>query len=46
VGSLAALPLSAWALVRITRIESPMPTVLAMLTMLVGQGAAWTYLAA
>lgn len=44
--SVAALPVSLWALWRITRVESPLPAVLAMLTMIAAQGAAWVYLAA
>ena len=45
ISSAAALPVSLWALWRITRVESPLPAVLAMLTMIVAQGAAWVYLA-
>ena len=45
VSSAAALPVSLWALWRITRVESPLPAVLAMLTMIVAQGVVWIYLA-
>lgn len=39
--SLLALPLSAWGLVRLTRNPAPLPSVLAMVTMVVAQGIAW-----
>lgn len=45
VASLAALPLSVWAVVRIARVERPLPGVLAMVTFLLAQGGAWTVLA-
>lgn len=45
VASLVALPLSVWALTRITRTERPLPGVLAMVTFLLAQGAAWTTVA-
>jgi 1,4-dihydroxy-2-naphthoate octaprenyltransferase len=45
LASLVALPLSVWAVVRIARVERPLPGVLAMLTFLLTQGAAWTALA-
>lgn len=46
LASLVALPLSVWALTRITRADRPLPGVLAMVTFLLSQGAAWTVVAA
>lgn len=42
VASLASLPLSLWGLHRLTRTSSPLPSVLAMVVMVLAQGAAWT----
>lgn len=45
VATLAGLPFSVWALLRLTRAPAPLPAVLAMVVVLVSQGAAWTWLA-
>lgn len=45
LATLAALPFSVWALVRITRVDRPLPGVLAMVTSIVVQGVAWTAIA-
>lgn len=46
VAALVSLPLSLWTLARLTRVEQPLPGVLAMTTFILAQGVAWTAVAA
>jgi 1,4-dihydroxy-2-naphthoate octaprenyltransferase len=45
LASMSGLPFSAWGLRRLTRVPTPLPAVLAMVVVILGQGAAWTWLA-